>query len=155
MDRPDLALDACSVARTLEVVGERWTVLVLREAFFGVRRFNDLQRNLGAPRNVLTARLQKLVDAGVLRRVPYREDGARERHEYRLTEAGMELLPTVVALMQWGDRHLSDGSGGAVEVRHRGCGAGVSAVLACEAGHSGLTARETEPAPGPAARLSA
>ncbi|MFP5218942.1 MAG: winged helix-turn-helix transcriptional regulator [Actinomycetes bacterium] len=151
----DVPRDDCSVAATLEVVGDRWSVLVLREAFYGVRRFNDLQRNLGIPRNVLTARLQKLVHAGVLRRVPYREAGSRERHEYRLTSAGVELLPTVVALMQWGDRHLAGDTGGPVVVRHRDCGATVSAVLACDAGHSGLTAFDTEPEVGPAARASA
>ena len=155
MERDGLPFDHCSVARTLEVVGERWTLLVLREAFYGVRRFTDFQRNLGAPRNVLTARLQTLVDAGVLRRVPYREDGARERHEYRLTAAGVDLLPTVVALMQWGDRHLCDDAGGPVVVQHRDCGAPVSAVLACAAGHTGLTAFDTEPVLGPAARESA
>ncbi len=136
------------MARTLEVIGERWTMLVLREAFFGVRRFNDLQRNLGAPRNVLTARLATLVDAGILRRVPYREAGSRERHEYRLTSAGLDLMPALIAVMQWGDRHLADECGPVV-VRHRDCGEPVSAVLTCAAGHSGLTARDTEPTPGP------
>ena len=145
MDRTSAARDTCSVARTLEVVGERWTMLVLREAFYGVRRFNDFQQLLGAPRNVLTARLQTLVDAGVLRREPYREEGARERHEYRLTEAGRDLMPALVALMQWGDRHLADEAGGPVVVRHRDCGEQVSAVLTCAAGHAGLTARDTVP----------
>jgi DNA-binding HxlR family transcriptional regulator len=150
--RDAFSFDSCSVARTLEVVGERWTMLVLREAFFGVRRFNDFQRHLGAPRNVLTARLQTLVEAGVLRREPYREAGSRERFEYRLTPAGLELLPSLVALMQWGDHHLADDAGGPVVVRHHGCGAPVEAVLACRDGHVGLTAADTEPEPRAAAR---
>lgn len=154
MDRDGLPFDQCSVARTLEVVGERWSLLVLREAFYGVRRFTDFQRNLGAPRNVLTTRLQTLVDAGVLRRVPYREEGSRERHEYRLTAAGRDLLPAVVALMQWGDEHLAGETGAPVVVRHRACGNPVSAVLTCAGGHAGLTAFDTEPVLGPGARLS-
>jgi DNA-binding HxlR family transcriptional regulator len=152
MDRSAYSFENCSVARTLEVVGERWSLLVLREAFYGVRRFNDLQRHLGVPRNVLTARLQTLVEAGLLARVPYREQGARERYEYRLTPAGLDLFPTLIALMAWGDKHLAGSAGGPVAVHHRDCGAAVSAVLTCAAGHGGLTARDTVPVPTKAAR---
>src|SRR5689334_15941719 len=96
----------CSVAGTLGVVGEKWTLLVLREAFLGVRRFADLQRNLGAPKAVLTDRLATLVGQGVLERVPYQAEGERQRHEYRLTPKGIDLYPTLVALMEWSG-HLS------------------------------------------------
>src|ERR671929_1127345 len=100
----------CSVAGTLAVVGEKWSLLVLREAFLGVRRFADFQRILGAPRAVLTDRLATLVEQGVLRRVPYQAEGERQRHEYRLTEKGIDLYPTLVALMEWGDRYLAEGN---------------------------------------------
>jgi DNA-binding HxlR family transcriptional regulator len=101
----------CSVARALEVVGERWTILILRDAFLGVRRFDDFQRSLRIARNVLTTRLQRLVQAGVLERRLYGE--RPERFEYRLTAMGLDLWPALVALMQFGDRHLAgrDGRG--------------------------------------------
>ncbi|MQA79559.1 MAG: transcriptional regulator [Streptosporangiales bacterium] len=145
--------DNCSIGRTLTVVGERWTLLILREAFYGVRRFEDLQRNLGVARNVLAVRLQTLVEHDLLVRHPYRKTGHRERFEYRLTEKGRDLFPALVALMQWGDRYLADDSGPAVVVTHQDCGAVVSAELTCEAGHGGLSARDTEPRPGPGAVL--
>lgn len=152
-DRSAYSLENCSVARTLEVVGERWTLLVLREAFYGVRRFDAIQRATGAPRNVLTARLKQLVEHGVLERVPYQDPGARQRYEYRLTSSGRELLPAVVALMQWGDRHLADADGPPVRLEHRDCGAPVHAVLACEHGHQDLSARDVVTQAGPGARL--
>src|SRR3712207_9349693 len=92
----------CSVAGTLAVVGEKWSLLVLREAFLGIRRFADFQRVLGAPKAVLTDRLATLVEQGVLTRVPYQPEGERQRHEYRLTEKGRALYPTLVALMEIG-----------------------------------------------------
>src|SRR3954464_8320597 len=88
----------CSIARTLAVLGDRWTLLVLREAFNGVRRFEDLQRALGVARDVLTVRLKRLVDEGVLERVAYREPGQRRRHEYRLTDKGLDASPIIVSL---------------------------------------------------------
>ena len=110
----------CSVAGTLAVVGEKWSLLVLREAFLGVRRFADFQRVLGAPKAVLSDRLGTLVAQGILRRVPYQADGERQRHEYRLTPKGRDLYPTLVALMQWGDRYLADGGVAPLELRHDG-----------------------------------
>ena len=142
-------LPHCSVARTLTVVGERWTMLVLREAFYGVRRFDDFQRHLGVARNVLTARLATLVEHDLLVRTPYHEPGQRRRDEYRLTPAGKELLPALIALMQWGDAHLAGPAGPPVTVAHRDCGALVHAELVCDAGHGALTARDTQPEPGP------
>ncbi|WP_369258631.1 winged helix-turn-helix transcriptional regulator [Geodermatophilus amargosae] len=125
----------CSVAGTLAVVGEKWSLLVLREAFLGVRRFADLQRALGAPKAVLTDRLNTLVAQDLLVRVPYRDEGARQRSEYRLTERGRDLYPAVVALMQWGDRWLAGGGAPPLELSHRDCGAPVSLSLRCAAGH--------------------
>lgn len=134
----------CSVAGALSVVGEKWSLLVLREAFFGVRRFADFQRILGAPRAVLTDRLATLVAEGILRRVPYRTEGERQRFEYRLTQKGVDLYPTLVALMQWGDRYLADG-GGPVGLEHAGCGSPVHLALRCESGHDLAGAREVRP----------
>src|SRR3954447_3263038 len=144
----ELLLDRsrCSVAGALSVVGEKWSLLVLREAFLGVRRFADFQRILGAPRAVLTDRLEALVDQGRLRPVPYQAEGERQRHEYRLTQKGISLYPTLVALMEWGDRYLGD-VGGAMELHHRDCGAPVHLTLACEDGHALSGAREVTPIP--------
>ncbi len=136
----------CSVAGTLSVVGEKWSLLVLREAFFGVRRFADFQRVLGAPRAVLTDRLATLVEEGILRREPYQAEGERQRHEYRLTQKGIDLYPTLVALMQWGDRYLADGDV-PVELEHKNCGGTVHLALVCDAGHELSGAREVRPVP--------
>ena len=138
----------CSVAGTLAVVGEKWSLLVLREAFFGVRRFADFQRVLGAPKAVLSDRLATLVAQGVLTRVPYQAEGERQRHEYRLTAKGLDLYPTLVALMQWGDRYLCGESPAPLELRHRGdCDAPVHLTLSCDAGHVLGSAREVRPVP--------
>ena len=111
--------DPCSIARTLEVIGDRWTLLILRDAFRGVRRFDELCTDLGMSRAVLTERLKRLVDAGVLTRVPYQERPVR--HEYRLTPMGVELSPMLVALMRWGDHWFGGGETTATLV-HRPCG---------------------------------
>ena len=134
----------CSVAGTLTVVGEKWSLLVLREAFLGVRRFADFQRVLGAPKAVLSDRLATLVEQGVLTRVPYQAEGERQRHEYRLTAKGRDLYPTLVALMQWGDTYLADGPP-PLELTHRDCGAPVHLELHCEAGHHLAGPREVAP----------
>jgi DNA-binding HxlR family transcriptional regulator len=135
------------VAGTLAVVGEKWSLLVLREAFMGVRRFADLQRLLGAPRAVLTDRLATLVDHGLLRRVPYRAEGERQRHEYRLTQKGLDLYPALVALMEWGDRYVTDDGAAPLELRHRDCGERVHLALVCDAGHTLSGARDVRAAP--------
>jgi DNA-binding HxlR family transcriptional regulator len=134
----------CSVAGTLAVVGEKWSLLVLREAFFGVRRFADLQSVLGVPKAVLSDRLATLVAHGVLDRVPYQAAGERQRHEYRLTAKGRDLYPTLVALMQWGDTYLADGPP-PLELQHRSCGAPVHVQLTCAAGHAVDSSAEVEP----------
>src|SRR5258707_13491794 len=108
--------EAESVGRALELVGERWTLLILREAFFGVRRFGHLARNLNIPRPTLSSRLRMLVDAGLLERVPYSRDP--ERHEYRLTDAGRDLFGAIVTLMRWGGEHLPLPGGPPIVLRH-------------------------------------
>jgi DNA-binding HxlR family transcriptional regulator len=101
--------DACSIKRTLDIVGEPWSLLILREAFWGATRFKAFQELLQIPRAVLAKRLALLTDAGIFERRQYQQEGARPRDEYVLTPAGSELLPALVALMQWGDRHLGQG----------------------------------------------
>jgi len=141
----------CSIARTLGVVGEKWTLLVLREAFYGVRRFDDFHAALGCARNLLATRLKTLVAHGLLERVAYTDDRGRGRHEYRLTDKGRDLFPAVVALMQWGDRWTADDSGPAVQLLHRDCGEPVTAELTCGAGHGALGTRDIAAVPGPGA----
>ncbi len=149
---PERAYDGqvCSVARTLEVVGERWTLLIVRDAFLGVRRFEDFQRSLGVARNVLSSRLQLLVEHGLLERRRYQEHP--ERYEYRLTASGRDLQVTLVALMEWGDRHRSEQPPRLVG--HRGCGGQARAVLVCEDCGEELPPGRVESRPGPGARLS-
>lgn len=113
---------ACSIARSLSVLGERWTLLVLREAGSGVTRFADFRSALGVAPDVLTDRLRTLVDAGVLDRVEYQEPGSRARSEYVLTPAGRELQVVLGALQQWGDDHLPHPRNPTVERRHRRSG---------------------------------
>lgn len=137
----------CSVAGTLGVVGEKWTLLVLREAFLGVRRFADLQRILGAPKAVLADRLATLVGEGILARVPYQAEGERQRHEYRLTRKGIDLYAALVALMEWGDRYLTGDGEPPLQLRHRDCGARVRLELVCEDGHAVSGAREVRAVP--------
>jgi DNA-binding HxlR family transcriptional regulator len=142
----------CAIGVAVAVIGEKWTFLVLREAFNGVRRFDDMQRRTQAPRQVLSDRLSRLVAEGMLRRVPYQEHGQRGRHEYRLTEKGLDLYPLLVALMEWGDRHAVGSPGPQVLLRHRDCGEPVQLQMSCQAGHLLESAREVTPVPGPGAR---
>jgi DNA-binding HxlR family transcriptional regulator len=102
---------ACSVHRTLQVVGERWSMLIVREAFWGSTRFSEFRDTLGVSSDVLTDRLRALVEHGVLAKQPYQEEGSRERFSYHLTESGRELLPVLGAMMQWGDKHRPTGRG--------------------------------------------
>ena len=120
----------CSIARALEVVGERWTLLILRESFLGTSRFDDFHHRLGIARNVLQTRLERLVEEGVLERLPYQERPAR--YEYRLTREGGDLLPVLVALLQWGDRHRAPDVGPRGAIAHAGCGGAINAALQCE-----------------------
>jgi DNA-binding HxlR family transcriptional regulator len=155
MNRPEAlewSADNCTIGRALDVVGDRWSFLVLREVFQGIRRFDDLTVRTAIPRTVLVDRLRRLVDAGILRREPYREPGSRSRMEYRLTEKGLDLYPLLLALQEWGQRYLADDGGPAIEFAHRGCGAKVELVMRCEAGHELARPREVGGRPGPGAR---
>jgi DNA-binding HxlR family transcriptional regulator len=145
----------CAIGAAVDIIGERPTFLVLREAFNGVRRFDDMRRRTGLPRQVLSDRLARLLHEDLLLKVPYQDAGQRTRHEYRLTGKGLDLYPVLVALMEWGDRHALGSAGPQVMLRHRDCGEPVRLQLACEAGHIVESAREVTPVPGPGARKTA
>ena len=148
MLRSDYSGQNCSIAATLELIGERWTLLIVRDAFLGVRRFDDFQSRLGIARNVLQSRLSRLVDEGVLRRVEYQE--RPQRFEYRLTSKGVDLWPVLVALMKWGDRHAFP-DGPPVVLRHKGCGGELDDHRVCTKCGNPLEANEVEPELGPGA----
>src|ERR1700729_3690343 len=120
----------CSIARTLEIVGEKWALLAIREVFLGNRRFDEMVRRTGAPRDTLAARLRSLAGAGILERRQY--SAHPERHEYRLTEAGRELYPVILTLMRWGDDHLAGDDGPPMVLEHA-CGHRLVATVVCEA----------------------
>ena len=141
----ELRVRDCSIKRTLDVIGEKWTLLVLREAFYGARRFEQFLANVGCARTLLSERLATLVEHGVLRREP----GQRERHQYLLTEKGHDLFAALVVLMQWGDRWEAGPQGGPVVVRHRECGQPVHVELRCAHDHRVLEVEETESGPRP------
>ena len=148
MLRRDYANQHCAVAGTLELIGERWTVLILRDVFLGVRRFDDIQRHLGIARNVLQTRLERLVDEGLLKRVPYQE--RPQRFEYRLTRKGVDLWPVIVSLMHWGNQHLFDGAPPVV-LKHKDCGGKVDDHRICTKCGKPLEAWDVEPELGPGA----
>ena len=134
-----------SFEAALAIVGDAWSLLILREAFHGVRRFERFHANLGVSRAVLTARLKTLTAAGVLRAVPYREGNSRARNEYRPTRAGVDLLPTLIGFMEWAERHIEGAEGTADVLIHRDCGARVHATLTCEAGHDPVEPDRIDP----------
>ena len=129
----------CSVARALDVVGERWSLLILRDAFYGVSRFDDFQRDLGVARNILTDRLNKLVSAGVLEKVQYEE--RPPRYEYKLTLKGRDLLPVLLTMMNWGDKWSTDDAP-PVTLTHLTCGNETHGVLTCA--HCGEELRRSQ-----------
>ena len=141
---------ACSVARTLKVLGDQWTYLVLREIFFGVYRFDRLRTNLGIARNILTHRLRRLQQSGVLDRRRYME--RPERFEYRLTDKGRDLYGSVLALMSWGDEWLDAGKGRPLILTHQDCGQDFRPKVACSACGDAIHARDVIFKPGPGAR---
>jgi DNA-binding HxlR family transcriptional regulator len=143
----------CSIARTLDVVGEWWTLLIVRDAFRGVRRFDDFQANLGLARSVLTARLRKLTEQGVLERRGYSDHPPR--YEYQLTEKGRALFPVIAALLHWGDTWAPSAGGPPVELIHDTCGNVTQPVLTCPHCHGEVSAANTHNAPGPGARAAA
>ena len=137
----------CSIVRTLEVIGDRWTMLVVRDAFLGVRRFDEFQRSLGVARNVLTDRLARLVADGILQRRRYQE--RPERFEYSLTPAGLDLWPVLIGLLTWGDKHRPEEAGPPRLMWHRGCGGAITARATCAACGEPLPPTEIETELGP------
>lgn len=149
--RLDFSAVNCSVAAALAIVGEKWTLLVLREAFFGLTRFDEMQEAIGCARNILSNRLATLVESGLLERTSYQQEGQRQRPEYRLTQQGVELFPVVIALMNWGDRWLAKAGNAPIEIRHKECTSPIHVELRCARGHGPLNANETFATPGPGA----
>jgi DNA-binding HxlR family transcriptional regulator len=154
-DRPYSAYDSetCSIARTLALIGDRWTLLVLRDVTNGVRRFDDLAAHLGVARNVLSRRLAALVEEGLVVRSGYRAEGARERYEYRLTEAGRDLIPILLAFLGWGDKHLAGPDGPPAVPVHADCGEPVRVSVVCAAGHDLGDRPRVRLGPGPGSRF--
>jgi DNA-binding HxlR family transcriptional regulator len=148
MTKRDLSGEACSIARPAALLGDTWTMLILRQCFRGMRRFEEFQSSLGMSRPVLADRLDLLVTAGVLERRPYAE-AQRTRHEYRLTDVGMDLYPVLMALRTFADKHMSPPEGPIALYRHRGCGGLAESVHRCTECGDELTARDVAPERGP------
>jgi DNA-binding HxlR family transcriptional regulator len=146
VERKSFADMACSVAQCLEVVGEWWSMLIVRDAFLGVTRFDQFQARLGISRNVLNQRLAHLVEAGVLVKVPYSEHPPR--HDYRLTDKGRDLWPVLTTMRQWGDRYAAP-DGPPLEVVHKACGHAAESVLTCAACGEPVGPRDVRAEPGP------
>jgi DNA-binding HxlR family transcriptional regulator len=146
--RSDYEGQVCSIASALELVGERWTLLVIREVFNGHRRFGEMQRSLGVARNVLSTRLQRLVDEEILERRPYSEHP--DRYEYFLTEKGLDLWPLMISLMHWGDKHMPSPGGRPMIVVHKGdCGGEINDRRVCTRCGKELGVREVRAIEGP------
>ena len=146
----ELADQPCSVARTLSVIGDRWTLLILRECFLKVRRFDDFQERLGIGRPILTDRLNKLVDAFVLTKVAYQNNPTR--YEYRLTPKGLDLYPVVMSIVHWGDVHMVDKKGRPLLHRHVDCGHVFDPVMVCSECGESLNPRHVHVERGPGAK---
>jgi DNA-binding HxlR family transcriptional regulator len=144
--------ETCSVARTVAVIGDRWTLLILRECFLRVRRFEEFQAKLGITRHLLAERLRKLVRFGVLRRIPYQTSPTR--HEYILTQKGLDLHPIMMSIVHWGDVHMVDERGRPLRHEHKTCGHLFDPVMVCSECHEPLQAREVLVHPGPGARTA-
>ncbi|WP_458756398.1 winged helix-turn-helix transcriptional regulator [Afipia sp. TerB] len=145
--------EPCSLARTVAVIGDRWSLLILRECFLRVRRFEEFQSSLGITRHLLAERLKKLVRLGVLRRVPYQE--SPKRYEYILTQKGLDLYPVIMAIVHWGDTHMVDERGRPLLHEHHGCGKMFDPVMVCSECGEPLKAKEVHVHQGPGARPSA
>jgi DNA-binding HxlR family transcriptional regulator len=146
----ELEEEPCSMARTIGVIGDRWTLLILRECFLRTRRFEGFQSALGITRHLLAERLKKLVRLGVLRRIPYQE--SPKRHEYILTQKGLDFYPIMMALVHWGDTHMVDERGRPLLHEHRKCGKMFDPVMVCSECGEPLSAKEVHVHPGPGAR---
>jgi DNA-binding HxlR family transcriptional regulator len=149
MQRTSFRAMNCSVAQCLEVVGEWWSMLIVRDAFLGISRFDDFQARLGISRNVLNQRLSHLVDEGVLERVPYQERPTR--WDYRLTEKGRDLWHVITAMRQWGDRWAAP-DGAPVQIVHKACGQVTEAVPTCSECGEALQVRAVRAVAGPGHR---
>lgn len=145
----DLADQPCSIARSVAVIGDRWTLMILRDAFLGVRRFEAFQSRLGISRTIIAERLKLLVDEGVLAKTPYQDRPVR--HEYRLTQKGLDLHPVVMAIVHWGDRHYAGAAGAPLLHRHKTCGCDFAPVMTCSECHAPVGARDVETRAGPGA----
>ncbi|WAZ26201.1 helix-turn-helix transcriptional regulator [Streptomyces cinnabarinus] len=155
MEWLEVSTENCPVQCTLDLVGEKWTLLIIRDAATGVRRFDDFRRHIGLSEAVLSDRLRKLTAVGILRTVAYREPGSRSRNEYRLTRKGWDLWPVLVALRQWGEAYAPDPEGPVLDLRHTDCDAPVRVVVECAEEHVALTPKEVSARPGPGARRRA
>ncbi|MGL5169017.1 MAG: winged helix-turn-helix transcriptional regulator [Afipia sp.] len=144
--------EACSVARTVSVIGDRWTLLILRDCFRRIRRFDEFQSRLGITRHLLAERLRKLVRQGVLRRVAYQE--RPKRYEYILTQKGLDLHPVMMSIVHWGDVHMADERGRPVLHLHKSCGHNFDPVMTCSVCNEPLSAKEVHVHPGPGADRS-
>jgi len=153
MQWSDLEKEPCSVARALSVIGDRWTLLILRDCFLRVRRFDDFHARLGIGRPILADRLQKLVDSFVLTKVAYQQRPTR--YEYRLTEKGLALHPVIMAIVHWGDVHMADKKGRPLLHRHAACGEVFDPKLVCSECGEPLEPRQVEVLAGPGARKPA
>jgi DNA-binding HxlR family transcriptional regulator len=142
MSRTDLADKTCTIARTVELLGDAWTLLIMREMFLAGRRFDELQRQTGASPHILSQRLKRLEGAGVVRREAYSE--RPPRHEYRLTAMGRELWPVIISMKQWGDKWFDDTTTH-VEITHKGCGATVMPHMICPDCGEPMLAHDAEP----------
>jgi DNA-binding HxlR family transcriptional regulator len=146
-----LATEHCAIARSMAVLGERWTFVIMRSAFTGARRFEDHQSATGIARNILTDRLKTLVDHGILERRPYAEHPGRTLYEYRLTQKGLDLYPVMVSLMRWGNRYGGFEDGPPVELEHKLCGSTTTGRLVCAECGEELHARDVIAHPHPVA----
>jgi DNA-binding HxlR family transcriptional regulator len=150
MLRADYNGQNCSIARALEVVGERWTILILREAFLGTHRFDEIQAHLGVARNVLQTRLERLVDEGILKKVRYQE--RPPRYEYRLTAKGVDLWPVIVSLLKWGDQYEAP-NGPPVVLEHVECSGEIDGRRRCMKCGADVEAWDVRARRGPGAIL--
>ena len=149
----ELEEEPCSLARTVGVIGDRWTLLILRECFLRTRRFEGFQSALGITRHLLAERLKKLVRLGILRRIPYQE--SPKRHEYILTQKGLDLYPIIMSIVHWGDTHMVDERGRPLLHEHKNCGKMFDPVLVCSECGEPVTAKGVHVHPGPGKRQPA
>jgi DNA-binding HxlR family transcriptional regulator len=141
-----LADEPCSVARSVAVIGDRWTLMILRDLFLGVRRFEDFERRLSISRSIIAERLKRLTDEGVLKKVAYQDRPVR--HEYRLTDKGLALHPVIMAVVHWGDTWYAGEAGPPLLHRHKACGCDFAPVMTCSECGVPVTARDVEVRPG-------